>query len=114
MTVDEMAADVPEEMAAELAEFFVRSGTAVRVGSDRYYDREALAEISRKTVAEIERLGEVTPANLREALGLSRKYLIPLLEWLDARQVTVRVGDARRLGPNAHQIETLDSTNSRV
>lgn len=103
VTVDEMAADVPAEMAAELAEFFVRSGTAVRVGSGRYYAQEAMAEISQKTVAEIERLGEVTPANLREALGLSRKYLIPLLEWLDARQVTVRVGDARRLGPNAHQ-----------
>ena len=103
VTVDEMAADVPAEMAAELAEFFVRSGTAVRVGSDRYYAQEALAEISQKTVAEIERLGEVTPADLREALGLSRKYLIPLLEWLDARQVTVRVGDTRRLGPNAHQ-----------
>lgn len=103
VTVHEMAPDVPTEMAAEIAEFFVRGGTAVRIGSDRYYAQEALAEISQKTVAEIERLGEVTPANLREALGLSRKYLIPLLEWLDARQVTVRVGDTRRLGPNAHQ-----------
>jgi len=28
---------------------------------------------------------------------LSRKYSIPLLEWLDKEKVTVRVGDNRRL-----------------
>jgi selenocysteine-specific elongation factor len=103
VTLAEMAEEVPGELVSELAEFFVRQGTAVRVGNDRYYAENALAEISRKTVAEIERLGEISPADLREALGLSRKYLIPLLEWLDARQITVRVGDTRRLGPNAHR-----------
>jgi selenocysteine-specific elongation factor len=102
-TLADLADDLPADMAAELAEFFVRRGTAVRVGQDRYYDRATLTEMSRRAVAEIERLGEVKPADLRDALGLSRKYLIPLLEWLDARQVTVRVGDTRRLGPNAHQ-----------
>jgi selenocysteine-specific elongation factor len=103
VTLADLSVDLPADMAAELAEFFVRRGTAIRVGNDRYYDHAALVEVSRRAVVEIERRGEVTPADLREALGLSRKYLIPLLEWLDARQVTVRVGDTRRLGPNAHQ-----------
>jgi selenocysteine-specific elongation factor len=105
VTLAEMAADLPADMATELAGFFVRRGTAVRVGTDRYYDQAVLIEVSRRAVAEIEQRGEVTPADLRDALGLSRKYLIPLLEWLDARQITVRVGDTRRLGPNAHQEE---------
>ncbi|MEE9198003.1 MAG: SelB C-terminal domain-containing protein, partial [bacterium] len=103
LTVAELAAEVPAEMARELADFLVRDGTAVRVGTDRYYDRDALADVSRQTVAEIERLGEVSPADLRNALGLSRKYLIPLLEWLDAQGITARVGDARRIGPNARK-----------
>jgi selenocysteine-specific elongation factor len=105
VTLAEMAADLPADMATELAGFFVRRGTAVRVGTDRYYDQAVLIKVSRRAVAEIEQRGEVTPADLRDALGLSRKYLIPLLEWLDARQITVRVGDTRRLGPNAHQEE---------
>jgi selenocysteine-specific elongation factor len=104
VTMSDVSDAVPGEFAAELAEFLVRRATAVRVGQDRYYDAAALTEAAGKTVAEIERLGEVTPADLREALGLSRKYLIPLLEWLDGRGITVRVGDARRLGPNAHQM----------
>ena len=33
--------------------------------------------------------------DFRDLLGLSRKYLIPLLEHLDRKKVTRRVGDAR-------------------
>ncbi|MGB9497722.1 MAG: SelB C-terminal domain-containing protein, partial [Dissulfuribacterales bacterium] len=29
--------------------------------------------------------------------GLSRKYMIPLLEYLDNRRVTIRIGDKRKL-----------------
>ena len=104
LTAAELAPLVAGHPAGELAEFLVREGTAVRVGRDRYYDTAALAEASRRTVTEIERLGEVSPADLREALGLSRKYLIPLLEWLDSQGITLRVGDSRRLGPNAHPV----------
>ena len=41
--------------------------------------------------------GPVAPSALRERLGISRKYLIPLLEWADAKGITERIGDARRL-----------------
>jgi len=34
---------------------------------------------------------------VRQRLGISRKYLIPLLEWADGKGLTVRVGDVRRL-----------------
>jgi len=34
---------------------------------------------------------------LRDRLGLTRKYLIPLLEWADRRGITRRSGDARTL-----------------
>jgi len=41
--------------------------------------------------------GTVTPADLRTRLGLSRKFLIPLLEWSDRKGITERVGEGRRL-----------------
>jgi selenocysteine-specific elongation factor len=40
----------------------------------------------------------LTVSRFREALGTSRKYAVPLLEWLDARGVTRREGDLRRPG----------------
>ncbi len=56
-----------------------------------------------EVLLEIQRLGRATPAQLREKTGLSRKYLIPLLEWMDAQRLTVRQGDSRGAGPAAKQ-----------
>ena len=70
------------------------------VERDRYYSRTALEAFSR-VVLEAGASGEVTVGRLRETLGLSRKFLIPLLEWSDRQGLTVRSGDTRRLrGPH--------------
>jgi selenocysteine-specific elongation factor len=97
-TVQELAKIAPEEMARNLLEFLVRQGTTVRVGKDRYYSKEELAKLVSAVLQEIERLGQVTPADLRDKTGLSRKYLIPLLEWMDSQSLTVRLGDVRSRG----------------
>ena len=39
----------------------------------------------------------MTAAEFRDMLGTSRKYAVPLLEWLDAHGVTIRNGDYRTL-----------------
>jgi selenocysteine-specific elongation factor len=39
----------------------------------------------------------ITPQEMKDLLGISRKYAIPLLEYLDAQRVTVRRGDRRVL-----------------
>ena len=40
----------------------------------------------------------MTVAEIRDLLGTSRKYAVPLCEWLDATGATVRRGDVRELG----------------
>jgi selenocysteine-specific elongation factor len=39
--------------------------------------------------------GGITVSVFRQSLGTSRKYAVPLLEWLDRRDVTHRKGDLR-------------------
>ena len=73
-----------------------RSGRVEAVERERWYARPALDRFT-AVLAEIGRDGPIAPAALRERLGISRKYMIPLLEWADARGITERVGDARRL-----------------
>ena len=41
--------------------------------------------------------GDITPATFRDLFGTTRKYAIPLLEYLDREGFTIRVGDTRRL-----------------
>ena len=82
---------------ASLLRVLEREGHVVQVEGERFYARAALdgllADI-RKAMA-----GEraLTPAELREALGTSRKFLIPLLEYCDRTGVTERRGDGRVL-----------------
>jgi selenocysteine-specific elongation factor len=71
-------------------------GDVEAVERDRYYSREALQRFTR-TLEELGRDRPIVPADVRDRLGISRKYLIPLLEWADGKGVTVRVGDVRRL-----------------
>ncbi|MDH3191032.1 MAG: SelB C-terminal domain-containing protein, partial [Acidimicrobiia bacterium] len=40
---------------------------------------------------------QFTVGDVKEELGLSRKYVVPILEWLDANLITVRKGEKRSL-----------------
>lgn len=71
-------------------------GEVEAVERDRYYAREALDQFT-AVLNDLGQQGEIIPGAIRERLGLSRKYLIPLLEWADGKGITVRVGEGRRL-----------------
>ena len=71
-------------------------GQVEAVERDRYYAREALDQFT-TVLNDLGQRGEIVPGAVRERLGLTRKYLIPLLEWADGKGITVRVGEGRRL-----------------
>ncbi|MGN6390974.1 MAG: selenocysteine-specific translation elongation factor [Gemmatimonadales bacterium] len=73
-----------------------RDGRVEAVERERYYARPALERFA-ATLAEVGRDSPIVPGALRERLGITRKYMIPLLEWADAKGITERVGDARKL-----------------
>jgi selenocysteine-specific elongation factor len=73
----------------------VRNGEVARISSDLFYSADALNGLREKLVAHLTEKGEVTPPEYRELTGLSRKFLIPLLEYFDSEKLTIRVGDKR-------------------
>lgn len=75
----------------------VRSGQVARISSDLFYSTATLDVLREKLVALLREKGEITPPEYRELTGLSRKFLIPLLEYFDSEKVTIRVGDKRVL-----------------
>jgi len=98
-TVGELEAEVTG--AQRVAEFLVRDGKLVRIGGDRYYATDSLAHVRDQILHHIRESGRGAPSELRVVTGLTRKYLIPILEWMDARGYTRREGDERKLGPKA-------------
>ncbi|MBE7454319.1 MAG: SelB C-terminal domain-containing protein [Kofleriaceae bacterium] len=75
----------------------VADGGVVRVKPDLYVGADALAELEARLRAYLAAHREITPQAWKELTGTSRKYAIPLAEHFDARKVTLRVGDLRRL-----------------
>ncbi|MBX5468985.1 MAG: selenocysteine-specific translation elongation factor [Thermoleophilaceae bacterium] len=83
----------PARAQAELGRL-ERAGLAVRVGRNLHYAPDALAALEARIAAILERDGRATLAGVRDELGTSRRYAQALLEHLDRRRVTRRVGDA--------------------
>jgi selenocysteine-specific elongation factor len=70
-----------------------REGLVVRVSSDLVMTTDIVAR-AEATVRASGATG-ITVSALRESLGTSRKYAVPLMEWFDQRGVTRRAGDVR-------------------
>ncbi len=71
-------------------------GMLVKVGDDLYRGSQ-IARIVNRVETHLRERGQMTAADFRDLLGTSRKYAVPLLEWLDAHGVTIRSGDLRTL-----------------
>ncbi|HXE83865.1 MAG TPA: selenocysteine-specific translation elongation factor [Gemmatimonadales bacterium] len=96
-TVAELEKEFSDPTVPALLAHLAREGSVERVDQERYAQKQALEEFRRAVEETLRELGAATPAQFRDRLGLTRKYLIPLLEWADRRGITSRQGDTRVL-----------------
>jgi selenocysteine-specific elongation factor len=96
-TVAELEREFADPSVPALLAHLAREGSVERVDQERYALKQALEEFRRAVEDTLRELGAATPAQFRDRLGLTRKYLIPLLEWADRRGITSRKGDTRVL-----------------
>jgi selenocysteine-specific elongation factor len=86
-----------EKTVRENLALLTRSCAAVRISSDLFYAAGPLDGLREKLLTRLRETGEIIPAEFRDLTGLSRKFLIPLLEYFDSEKLTIRVGDKRLL-----------------
>ena len=91
-----------DELGADrtLLRALVDRGDLVGIG-DFYLTASQADSAKRRVSASIDASGGMTVAQIRDLLGTTRKYAVPVCEWLDAEGVTRRRGDLRVLGPRA-------------
>ncbi|MFC1494998.1 selenocysteine-specific translation elongation factor [Thermodesulfobacteriota bacterium] len=75
----------------------VKDGILIKVKEDLYFHQKPINTLKEKLIAFLQKNGEINAPQFKEMTGASRKYSIPLLEYFDHEQVTVRVGDNRIL-----------------
>ncbi|HTU69342.1 MAG TPA: selenocysteine-specific translation elongation factor [Candidatus Baltobacteraceae bacterium] len=96
---DDLAAQVKCSEITGLKKAFdtlLARGVLVKIG-DALYRGTQIERAHERIETFIASNGPMTMAQFRDLLGTSRKFAVPLLEWFDARGITVRTGDLRAL-----------------
>jgi selenocysteine-specific elongation factor len=88
------AVDAPTERIDQVVHLLVRDRRLQRLGPLLFHT-DALARLRADVVAMKGTTPELDVAIFKSRYGLSRKFAIPLLEWLDRERVTRRVGERR-------------------
>ncbi len=97
-SVKEVLAKLPVEAARaqKLLQLLLREHALVKVSEDLIFHRSAVARLRELLADYKKKNGERLPIPaFKEMAGITRKYAIPLLEYLDRERVTRRVGDER-------------------
>ncbi len=83
--------------AQKIVTLLLREKVLLKISDDLVFHRDALAELRKRMTAEKAKSPKLDVARFKDLTGVSRKYAIPLLEYLDREHVTRRVGDERTI-----------------
>jgi selenocysteine-specific elongation factor len=93
-------ADAEAMVGSEVLNALVEQGRLVKLTGDILFLREKYADAVGQLVSHLQEHGSITVSEARDLLGTTRKYIVPLLEHMDALRITRRQGDKRLLGLN--------------
>ena len=88
---------VDKTRGQKIVTLLLRDKVLVKISDELVFHRSALEELRRQIAAQKAKSSKMDVATFKELTGVSRKYAIPLLEYLDRERVTRRVGDAREI-----------------
>jgi selenocysteine-specific elongation factor len=86
---------IDKTRAQKIVTLLLRDKTLIKVSDDLVFHRSALEELRKEIASMKQQSPKIDVARFKDLTGVSRKYAIPLLEYLDRERVTRRVGDQR-------------------
>ena len=86
---------VDKARAQKIVTLLLRDKVLVKISEDLVFHRDALGDLRKRMASEKAKAPKIDVARFKDLTGVSRKYAIPLLEYLDREHVTRRVGDER-------------------
>ncbi|MFZ2395711.1 MAG: selenocysteine-specific translation elongation factor [Smithella sp.] len=83
--------------AQSIIKLMLKDGDLIKINEELCFASGSLNKLRDDYKAMLVKDGKATPATFKELTGLSRKYIIPLMEYFDMSKLTVRVDDHRIL-----------------
>jgi len=83
----------------ELAQSLLREGVLVKLTEKLVFHHKILEDWEKRVRAAFSTKKELELSDFKKIVpeGVSRKFLIPLVEYLDKKKITLRIGDKRIL-----------------
>ena len=88
---------IDKARAQKIVTLLLRDRVLVKVSDELVFHRDALEQLRRDLAGYKTKSAKIDVAKFKELTGVTRKYAIPLLEYLDRERVTRRVGDVREI-----------------
>jgi len=86
---------VDKTRAQKIVTLLLRDRVLIKISEELVFHQSALLDLRQKIAALKNSTPKIDVARFKDMTGVSRKYAIPLLEYLDRERVTRRVGDER-------------------
>jgi selenocysteine-specific elongation factor len=86
---------VDKTRAHKIVTLLLRDRILIKLSDDLVFHRDALDQLRRTLATYKQQANKIDVPRFKELTGITRKYAIPLLEYLDRERVTRRVGDER-------------------
>ncbi|MDA1279983.1 MAG: selenocysteine-specific translation elongation factor [Chloroflexi bacterium] len=95
IATDRFSPSTEQPINIELLQYLVEQNNVVRVNEDIVYPTSAYTEMESKILGSGAGGQEITITTVRDIFGTSRKYTLAVLEYMDSKGLTRRVGDSR-------------------
>ncbi len=86
-----------EKKVRDMLSTLVKSGNVIKIKDNYYLHKDVFEKFKEKIIFFFKTKEILTPQDVRDMFNISRKYIIPILEYLDSIKLTIRVPEGRKL-----------------
>jgi selenocysteine-specific elongation factor len=89
--------DIDKKTGIDVLHMLIDENSIIKTKDDLYFDASRIDSLKQELTAFLEKNQSITTPEFKSMTGVSRKYVIPLIEYFDSINLTIRVGDTRQL-----------------
>jgi len=89
--------DIDKKNATDVLHMLIDEKSIIKTKDDLYFDAGEIEKLEQKLIAFLKENESITTPEFKDMTGVSRKFVIPLIEYFDSTNLTIRVGDTRQL-----------------
>nr|WP_319491858.1 selenocysteine-specific translation elongation factor [uncultured Desulfobacter sp.] len=89
--------ELDQKTARDVMQMLIDEKQLIKTKDDLFFDAVAINDLETKLIEFLKANEKITTPQFKDMIGISRKYIIPLIEHFDAIHLTIRVEDHRQL-----------------